>query len=156
GRMARVPVVLAHEHSWSYQGQPMRRLLDRRLIARRADYLIAVSRADRRRMIEIEGIEPNRTLFIPNGIPPSRPARRRDLRNELGLDRTTPVVGSVGSLYGVKAFDVLVRATALLVGTQPDVRVLIAGGGPERAGLERLAHELGVETSVRFLGPRVD
>src|SRR5208283_5502390 len=46
GRMARVPVVLAHEHTWSYEGQPLRRLLDREIVARLADRVIAVSRED--------------------------------------------------------------------------------------------------------------
>jgi len=41
GRTARVPVVLAHEHTWSYQGQPLRRFLDRELIARGADRRLA-------------------------------------------------------------------------------------------------------------------
>src|ERR1700744_3969238 len=36
GRLARVPVVLAHEHTWSFEGQPVRRLLDRELVARGA------------------------------------------------------------------------------------------------------------------------
>ena len=34
GRAARVPVVLAHEHTWSYEGQPLRRLLDGQLVGR--------------------------------------------------------------------------------------------------------------------------
>src|SRR3954464_10093505 len=34
GRAARVPVVIAHEHAWSFEGQPVRKLLDRELIAR--------------------------------------------------------------------------------------------------------------------------
>src|SRR6185436_7651557 len=28
GRAAGVPVVIAHEHTWSYEGQPLRRFLD--------------------------------------------------------------------------------------------------------------------------------
>ncbi len=39
GRLAGVPAVLAHEHTWSYQGQPLRRLLDGQLIGRLADRL---------------------------------------------------------------------------------------------------------------------
>ena len=40
-RMAGVPVVLAHEHTWSYDGQPLRRFLDREVVARAADRFIA-------------------------------------------------------------------------------------------------------------------
>jgi hypothetical protein len=44
GRFARVPVVVAHEHTWSYEGQPVRRMLDREVIGRFSDAFIAVSR----------------------------------------------------------------------------------------------------------------
>jgi glycosyltransferase involved in cell wall biosynthesis len=67
-RLAGVPVVLAHEHTWSYEGQPLRRLLDREVVARAADRFIAVSREDQRRMVEVEHVKPQRTMFIPLGL----------------------------------------------------------------------------------------
>jgi glycosyltransferase involved in cell wall biosynthesis len=156
GRTAGVPVVLAHEHSWSYQGQPLRRLLDREVIARGADRLIAVSREDQRRMVEVEGITQAQTLFIPNAILPAGPTSGHDVRTELGIAATAPVIGSVGSLYSVKAFDLLLRASALLARTRPDVQVLIAGEGPERETLTALARELGLGQAVHLLGRRAD
>jgi glycosyltransferase involved in cell wall biosynthesis len=156
GRLARVPVVLAHEHTWSYQGQPLRRFLDRELIARGATRFIAVSREDRRRMTDIEGIDPSRTLFVPNGVPPSPPPSGRDVRVELGIRTDAPVIGAVGVHRPQKALDVLLRATTILAGEWPDLRVLMVGDGPERASLERLAGELGVSEIVRFLGRRSD
>jgi glycosyltransferase involved in cell wall biosynthesis len=148
--------VIAHEHSWSYQGQPLRRLLDRYVIAAGADRFIAVSQADRRRMTEVEGISPERTLFIPNGIPSSQATAGRDLRAELGIDPSAPVIGSVGSLYPVKAFDVLLRATVTLVRDRPDTKLLLVGEGAQREALEALSRELRLESSVRFLGDRGD
>jgi len=155
GRAAGVPVVLAHEHSWPYQGKPLRRLLDREVIARGADRLIAVSREDKRRMIEVEGIAQAQTLFIPNGISRAEPTGH-DVRAELGIAPTAPVIGSVGSLYPVKAFEVLLRAVALLARDQPDVQVLIAGEGPEREALKTLIRELGLDGSVHLPGLRAD
>jgi glycosyltransferase involved in cell wall biosynthesis len=156
GRMARVPVVLAHEHTWSYVGQPLRRLLDRELVARGADRFIAVSREDQRRMIEIERIDPARTLFLPNGVPASPPASGHDVRAELSIAREAPVIGTVGVMRPQKAHHVLLRATAQLVGRWPGIKVLFVGDGPERQPLERLTRELGVQDSVRFLGHRTD
>jgi glycosyltransferase involved in cell wall biosynthesis len=156
GPLAGVPVVLAHEHSWSYTGQPLRRLIDRWLIARGASRLIAVSRADRRRMTTVEHIDPRRTLFIPNGIPPSPPLAGRDVRAELGIASTAKVVGVVGLLRPEKAYAVLLRATARLISEQPDLQVLIVGDGVERPALENLARELDLESTVRFLGQRTD
>jgi glycosyltransferase involved in cell wall biosynthesis len=156
GRIARVPVVLAHEHTWSYEGQPLRRLLDRELIARGATRFIAVSREDRRRMSEVEGIDPARTLFIPNGVLSSPEPTGRDVRAELGIPAAAPVIGTVGVLRPQKALHVLLRAVAELRDRRPEVRLLIVGDGPERAGLQELAAELQMLDAVSFLGHRGD
>jgi glycosyltransferase involved in cell wall biosynthesis len=156
GRIARVPVVLAHEHTWSYEGQPLRRFLDRELIARGATRFIAVSREDRRRMSEVEGIDPARTLFIPNGVLSSPEPSGRDVRAELGIAREAPVIGAVGVLREQKALHVLLHALAQLRERRPDVRLLIVGDGPERAALEALAAELGIVDAVVFMGHRGD
>ena len=156
GRMAHVPVILAHEHTWSYEGQPLRRFLDRELIARGATRFIAVSREDRRRMTDVEGIDPSRTVFIPNGVPPSPPPSGANVRTELGIEPGAPVIGAVGVHRPQKAFHVLVRAASILAEEWPNLRVLMVGDGPERGALERLAGELGVSNVVRFLGSRSD
>lgn len=156
GRVARVPVVLAHEHTWSYEGQPLRRFLDRELIARGATRFIAVSREDRRRMSEVEGIDPTRTLFIPNGVLSSPTPSGRDVRAELGIARDAPVIGAVGVLRAQKALHVLLRALAQLRERWTEIRLLIVGDGPERAALEALAAELGIVDAVVFMGHRGD
>jgi glycosyltransferase involved in cell wall biosynthesis len=156
GRIAGVPVRLAHEHTWSYEGQPWRRFIDREIIARYADRLIAVSRADQRRMVAVERIDPARTLFIANGVPPLPPARGVDVRTELGIDADAPVIGVVGVLRPQKAHHILLRATARLVTTSPELRLLIVGGGPERSRIEALVRELGLEQVVLLLGHRTD
>src|SRR5207253_10161989 len=58
GRLARTPVVVAHEHSWSFEGQRVRRLLDRHVIGRLADVVVAVSTLDRERKTCVVGIPP--------------------------------------------------------------------------------------------------
>ncbi len=156
GRLARVPVVLAHEHTWSYEGQPLRRFLDRELVARYADRFIAVSREDRRRMTDVERIDPSRTMFIPNGVVGMEVASGRDARAELSIPPDVPVIGAVGLLRPQKAYHVLLRATALLIDRWPALKVVIAGDGPQRAALEQLAAALGVAHAVRFLGLRND
>jgi glycosyltransferase involved in cell wall biosynthesis len=155
GRLARVPVIVAHEHTWSFEGQPLRRILDRELIARGSNAFIAVSRADRRKMIEIERIPSERIRFIPNGIDPRTPIPDRDLRAELGVG-SGPFVGAVGALRAQKTYGVLIRAAALLREDHPDLRVLIAGDGPEKARLEALIGELGLGGIVLLLGRRPD
>ena len=156
GRAARVPVVIAHEHTWSYEGQPLRRLLDGQLVGRLADRFVAVSNEDRRRMIEVEGVAPERTITIPTGYVPRAQDNGGDLRGELGIGPETPVVGTVAQLRPQKALDVLLAAFARLSADFAAARLVIVGDGPERAALERLAAELGVAERVHFLGTRTD
>lgn len=58
------------------------------------------------------------------------------------------LIVSLGTLGAKKGHDVLVRAVAEL----DDARLVAIGDGPERAGLETLARELGVADRVRFAG----
>lgn len=62
----------------------------------------------------------------------------------------------VGRLDERKGFAVAVRAFAELAGDRPDLRLVVAGDGPERGEVERL--EEGARARVRFLGtvPNVD
>ena len=155
GRLAGVPVVVAHEHTWSFQGEPLRRLLDRRLVARGADVFLAVSSEDRRRMIEVEGIDPAAIRIVLNGIPaPTRGSG--DVRRELGIPARAPVIGTVSVLRKQKALDVLLRAAATLLSEFPALRILVAGVGPEEERLRSLAAELGLESAVTMLGLRGD
>jgi len=154
--LARVPVFVAHEHSWSYEGQPLRKLLDRRLIARASDAFLTVSDADRRRMIEIEHIPAESISVVPNGIDPIPPGDGARLRSELGLGDDDPIVGAVAILRREKGLDLLVRATAALKDRVPRLRAVVAGDGPERALLEALATKLGVAERFKILGLRSD
>jgi glycosyltransferase involved in cell wall biosynthesis len=156
GKAARVPVVIAHEHTWSYEGQPLRRLVDRELIARGADAFVAVSREDQRRMTEIEGIDPARTRFVPIGILPSARPTGSDIRAELEIGPSAPVVGIVAILRPQKAHRVLLEAIAQLTGDWPDIRLLVVGDGPERTTLEGLIVDLRLQDHVRMLGLRSD
>jgi glycosyltransferase involved in cell wall biosynthesis len=156
-RAARVPVVVAHEHTWSYEGQALRRFVDREIIARRADRFVAVSRADQRRMTEVEGIDPARTGFIPIGILPTTPSGgERDIRGELGIAPQAPLLGIVGILRAQKAHEVLLRAVSQLTRDFPDVQLLIVGDGPRREAIEQLIVELGLQGNVCMLGLRSD
>jgi glycosyltransferase involved in cell wall biosynthesis len=155
GRMTGVPVVVAHEHSWSFERNMLRYAFDRDVIARGADVLLAVSHEDRARMIELEGIPGSKIRVIPNRIMPLPPSRL-DLRAELGLREGTPVLGTLTVLRPEKALDILVEAAARLTPRFPDLVVLIAGAGPEEARLRSLIRRRGLDSTVRLLGFRRD
>ena len=156
GRLARVPVIVAHEHTWSFEGRPLRRLVDREVIGRGSTVFIAVSRDDQRKMAEIEGVNPKKILHVPNGIAPPPPPTGADVRAELGIPAEAPLIGTVSVLRPQKALDVFIRATAQLLRENPDLRVLLAGDGPLRGELTELVHSLGVQDRLLLPGYRSD
>ncbi len=93
------------------------------------------------------GLEPTRVSVLPNTAPeiPTLPPRE-ELRAELGLEGDS--LAFAGRLGIQKALAVGLEALSGV----PDVALAIAGEGPERARLERLAGELGLDGRVRFLG----
>jgi glycosyltransferase involved in cell wall biosynthesis len=155
GRACRVPVILAHEHNWSYDGARPRVWLDGQVIGRLATRFIAVSPANRERMITLEGVPADKVLVMPTGYIP-HPGPRGDIRAELGLADGAPVVGVAAGMREEKALDVLLNAHALLVQRVPGAQLVIAGDGPCRGALERQMRGLGIEESVHMLGARRD
>jgi glycosyltransferase involved in cell wall biosynthesis len=154
GRLAGVPVVVAHEHSWSYIGQPLRRALDRHLVARHADVVVGTSHEHWRRLIDVQRIDPAKARYVSNAVPPLGPGNGATVRRELNIPAASPVIGTVCTLRAEKALEVLIEAAAILIEDSPDLRVLIAGDGPERPRLEELVERLNLVDSVLFLGRR--
>lgn len=101
---------------------------------------VANSGAVERRLRE-HGIGP--TAVIWNGVP-RRPARPPVAG--------PPTVAYAGRLSREKGVAVLLRAFAAARRAVPEARLLVVGDGPERAELERLARELGVESGVTWTG----
>lgn len=109
--------------------------------ARRADAIITVCNALRDEVVAM-GIEADRVVSLRNGVDLElfRPTERK----------ANPMFTllAVGHLVPVKAQDLIIGALPLL----PDVRLVLAGDGPDRAKLENLARELNVTDRVTFLG----
>lgn len=164
GRLARVPVLVAHEHTWSYEGNPVRVWTDGNVIGRLATRFVAVSSLDARRMVEQEGVPAEKVVAMPTAWVP-RPESAGDIRAELGLGPGTPLIATAAVLRPQKAIDVLLDAFALVLESTPAAHLLIAGDSvmrpdgtrdPLRQTLEARAAELGIAGSVHFLGIRDD
>jgi glycosyltransferase involved in cell wall biosynthesis len=155
GRVARTPVIIATEHTWSYEGQPMRVFLDRHLVARNAAF-VAVSERDRARMIAIERIPAEVTRVIPTAYRGNSVTSAPPLRSLIGAEQAGPIIGVVATLRPQKALGVLMRAFQLVRRQLPAAHLVVIGDGPERHSLESLAASLGLERDVTFLGDRPD
>ena len=155
GRIARVPALVAQEQTWSYEGQPLRKLLDG-VIGRVASSFVAVSSADRDRMISRERVPAEKIVVIPNAFVPREEGSPGDLRAELGIAPDAPLVGTACQLRPQKALHVLVDAFARVAETRPGARLVIAGDGECRAELEAQVERVGIADRTHFIGNRED
>ena len=139
--------------------QKRRRVLFRRGALAGARCVIAPSHTLGRIMRQQWRLPEHKLRYIPNGIDTERfrpaPAgpEREESRETAG--RNEVVVASVGHLRPEKCYHLLLEACAALRRTRP-VRLLLAGDGPERPRLERLAQSLGFQDGVSFLGYQQD
>jgi glycosyltransferase involved in cell wall biosynthesis len=156
GRACHVPVVLAHEHGSAYGENRARRLVTREVIAPRVTRFIAVSEAERRSLVELEGVPDDKAIVMPNAYIPRPIGAGADLRRELGLAADVPLIGAVAMHRPEKALDVLLDAHALVLKRHPDAVLVLAGDGAGRAALEAQANALRIASRVRFLGVRED
>lgn len=152
--LANWPGFVGHVHIEDGFGpEEVRRQLPRRVLARR--YLLSRATV----------VLPSRTLFaLASDVWRLRPAALRYVPNGVDCRRfgdpgivpyawegEGPIIGTVAALRPEKNLKRLIDAFALVRGRMP-CRLLIAGDGPERQGLEAHAVALGLDRDVRFAG----
>jgi len=96
----------------------------------------------------------SRMHVIPTGIRLADFAggHGRRFRVRFGIAAEQPVMLFVGRVAHEKNIDFLLRAAQRAIAEVPELLLVIAGEGPAEAHLKRLAHKLGIEKSVRFVG----
>jgi glycosyltransferase involved in cell wall biosynthesis len=147
------------------RGRLCNRLRDRlriwamRLIYRRADAVVAVSAETLTALRDVIGIDPARLAHIPNGVDCDHLSSRapsEDLRRALGLDPADRVMLNLGRLVPLKGQIYIIRALEILASTHPNLKLLIAGDGPEEGALAREIERLGLDGRAFLLGARSD
>lgn len=155
GRAAGVPVVVAHEHSWAYEGDPVRRIVDAG-IGRAADAFVAVSQADAKLMASVEKVPAGKIRVIPSAWISRTHGESGDFRAELGIPAGAPLLGTVAVLRRVKRLELLVEAFKMVLSEVPDAWLVIIGEGPDRPAVEAAVQRFGVADRVRMPGLRAD
>ena len=162
-RRAGVPRLVHTDHGRPHPDSFLGRLLDG-LGARRTDVVVAVSEALRRQMQETLVPRPANIRVVVNGIDTDRFQPRSvngSLRVGLGLPTDAPVIGSIGRLDPIKAYDVMLQAFAQLRAGWSDDHgappsLVLVGDGPERDRLAALIEQLGLGDAARLAGWRGD
>jgi glycosyltransferase involved in cell wall biosynthesis/ribosomal protein S18 acetylase RimI-like enzyme len=162
--LAGVPIVVHTMHGFAIheQSPAWARIVYsalERLASRWCHRIVSVSEFHRHWALELSICSQAQIQAIPNGITPLAPSDRfeaADLRRQLGVAEGDLLILSPARLSLDKGLQYLLEAAAILPRGGPGFRVAIAGDGPARATLERLARDLGVSDTVTFLGFRQD
>lgn len=81
--------------------------------------------------------------------------REKDRRN-YNLNDKTLVVGAFCRLTSIKRIDKLIRMFSVLKTSHQEIKLFIAGEGPESNHLKRLTEKLNLTESVKLLGHRIN
>jgi D-inositol-3-phosphate glycosyltransferase len=144
--------------------EPAARLIGEEQVVEAADVLVANTDLEAKQLVNLYDAEPGRVEVVHPGVDldlfaPEDPA---GARTALGLPVDAAVLLFAGRIQPLKAPDVLLRAVAVTIERDPDLRsrlVVPVVGGPSGSGLDRptslvaLAAELGVDDVVRFVPP---
>jgi len=163
-RLAGVPVILHTIHGFAFhERSPLSTRSFYSALERAAshwcDRIVSVSEFHRHWALELGICGPGKIVAIPNGI--ARPAvssrtSRHHLQRQWGVQPADLVILSTGRLAEEKGLEDLIAAASILRRAGQGFRVVLAGNGPLRARLERLARDLDVTDQVTFLGYRED
>jgi len=156
-RLARnTPLVIRTRHLSTLIGK---NLLSRILYNSLPHYVITTGEAIRKQMINHNRFNPEKIISIPTGVDTEQfkpGCEFKDIREELGLSSSTPLIGTLSVLRSWKGIDYIVRAMPLIVREMPSVRLVVAGDGIHRNTLEKTIKDTGVEQLVYMLGYRKD
>lgn len=121
-------------------------------LARRLDYLASVSAFNAGQIAHATGLRPQVShLGVDPGLfHPAEPDR--ELATRCGLTPGDEVLVTAVRLVALKGVQRAIKALAALSSSRPGLKLLVAGEGPYRPELERLAVELGLAGRVCFLG----
>jgi glycosyltransferase involved in cell wall biosynthesis len=119
-------------------------------VARRARFVIVPS-TYMKAVVAKWGVDHQNIVVIYSVLFPLEVAdTKENIRNDLA--HTYPMILSAGRLVPNKGFVELIKVLARLKRAYPQAQLVIAGDGPGREDLQRVAAEEGVSGSVRLVG----
>lgn len=160
---ANVPVRICHNHStahWSEGKVTLLKYLLRPFNGIFANRYFACGNVAGRWLYGKRCMDSGKVTVIPNAIETKRfmydPDARSRLRQELGIDERTFVVGHVGRFKHQKNHRYLLSVFRDVLYQKPDSVLLLVGDGGKQAEIQRLANETGIASRVIFAGVRND
>jgi glycosyltransferase involved in cell wall biosynthesis len=131
-----------------------------RLLAKVTTVLVAVSPEVRDDLVQLGVAPAEKFAVVRLGIELEKRVAstvpRDEVRRQLGIPAERFVVGWIGRMTGVKQTQDLLAALTELRAGGVDAGLLVVGDGPDRAGFEQHARQLGLVRHCLFLGYQED
>ena len=121
---------------------------------KRVDAVTTICEGLRNDILE-RGILPGKVTVIPNAvnIEDFNIGEKADLQLAKDLRLNNKILlGFIGSFYAYEGLNILLYALPKMLAQNPDIRILLVGGGPQENKLKTLAIQLGIENKVVFTG----
>jgi len=155
-RSARVPVVRTRHLSVPLKRDPFSRLVYWTL----CDRIVTTGEAIRRHLLAKLRLNPSKVISIPTGVDlrqlDPHTVDGKQVRHELGVQATTPLIGIVAVLRSWKGHRFFLEAVPLIVRKVPSARFLIVGDGPLRRTIGQWIEQMGLKEIVMMAGHRED
>jgi glycogen(starch) synthase len=119
-----------------------------------AERVLVCSQYMRREVSALFAVPAAKVEVIPNGVdlPRWRPSQAEVARARARFAGDGPLLGFAGRLVYEKGVHHLLNALPELRRRHGEIRLVVAGDGPQRAELEGVAHRLGLDHAVSFTG----
>lgn len=155
-KKAGCPVTIAHARSagvdHGIKGTATKLL--RKNLWKKADYLFTCSQ------LAAQAVFGREAIFFPNAIETERfcydSEKRSEIRNELGVDEDTVVIGHVGRFHYAKNHEYLLNIFSEYSKINNHSKLLMLGDGPGFENQKELAKQLGIWDKAIFAGNRAD
>ena len=156
GKLAKVPIILAHVHGMG-RSRNLRRKLLNHFVLPKVDKILAVSEAVKDDILQNNSSIPSdKVINLGNSIDyayfASSIHSKQTVRRKSGIPEGCFVFATAGRLAPTKGQEYLIRAFAHVRKQLNNAQLLIAGTGKMKNKLENLVSKLGCSSAVRFLG----
>jgi glycosyltransferase involved in cell wall biosynthesis len=121
------------------------------------DLIISANQEDRQLAIELGIAYESKIVHIPNGIDLTEidaSPMPSDIYATLGAQSGRKIVGTMARLAPQKGIEFFLEAASEVIRVDPTVQFIVVGEGPQRADLEALSKQMGI--NVMFVGFRSD
>lgn len=130
-------------------------------IGKRVDAIVVMINEAKKRLVDIYGINPDKVVVIPHGVPDIPYGPTNGFKKQLKIDEGRPVIATFGLLNKGKGIEYMIDAMAEIVKKNPAALYLIIGethpvikrreGEIYREGLKKQIKKLGLVKNVDFV-----